>query len=468
MEELIYRLSDWEISEVNKASGFIDEDVLQNGSRLLTGNGYLGRRGVADEAEASDMPATIIAGFYDRQGDLWREPVNSPDPLYLLAGEVSAGIPLNELSPADFTPFRAGDSNTVFHEQSLNFRYGIYSRKTEWRLPSSGGTLTVCTERYPHMEDVHLLCMRYTLCADTPCRIKIRQGINCAVRDLNGPHLGNFQFKRHREKGLNILELSCTTLEQKIPLAVFSALVPVSGNDSINKTEIPENGEGLFTDYYFDLDGKTEANFIVYGTIYTCLDNIQSLQTLPYPCESKIPGKVAQAQILKAIDEAWVSLLNRHKAQWDSIWQSSDVYIEGDDYAQRCLRYSLYQLWTGAPRHSLNGERALSVPARGLSGQTYKGAVFWDTEMFIAPYFLSVKPELAAEFIRYRIQTLPGAKRKAKEYGYRGAFFAWESQETGDDACSDFNVTDVFTGRPVRTYFRDKQIHISADIVYSI
>jgi trehalose/maltose hydrolase-like predicted phosphorylase len=88
--------------------------------------------------------------------------------------------------------------------------------------------------------------------------------------------------------------------------------------------------------------------------------------------------------------------------------------------------------------------------------------------MFIAPYFLAVQPELAAQFIRYRIQTLPGAKRKAAEYGYRGAFFAWESQETGDDACSDFNVTDVFTGRPVRTYFRDKQIHISADIVYSI
>jgi trehalose/maltose hydrolase-like predicted phosphorylase len=88
--------------------------------------------------------------------------------------------------------------------------------------------------------------------------------------------------------------------------------------------------------------------------------------------------------------------------------------------------------------------------------------------MFIAPYFLAMKPELAAQFIRYRMQTLPGAKRKAVEYGCRGAFFAWESQETGDDACSDFNVTNVFTGRPVRTYFRDKQIHISADIVYSI
>ncbi len=88
--------------------------------------------------------------------------------------------------------------------------------------------------------------------------------------------------------------------------------------------------------------------------------------------------------------------------------------------------------------------------------------------MFISPYFLYTEPELTASFIRYRIKTLPGAKRKAAEYGYRGAFYAWESQESGDDACTHFNVTDVFTGRPVRTYFRDKQIHISADIIYAI
>lgn len=68
----------------------------------------------------------------------------------------------------------------------------------------------------------------------------------------------------------------------------------------------------------------------------------------------------------------------------------------------------------------------------------------------------------------YRIHTLDGARRKASEYGYLGAFYAWESQDTGDDACTLFNVNDVFTGRPMRTYFRDKQIHISADVVHGL
>lgn len=68
----------------------------------------------------------------------------------------------------------------------------------------------------------------------------------------------------------------------------------------------------------------------------------------------------------------------------------------------------------------------------------------------------------------YRIHTLDGARRKAAEYGYLGAFYAWESQDSGDDACTLFNVNDVFTGRPMRTYFRDKQVHISADVVHGI
>ncbi len=80
------------------------------------------------------------------------------------------------------------------------------------------------------------------------------------------------------------------------------------------------------------------------------------------------------------------------------------------------------------------------------------------------PFFVHTNPRVARTLLEYRIAGLPGAKDKAREYGYDGAFYAWESQEGGYDACSHFNVTSVFTGRPTRTFFRDKQIHISGDI----
>ncbi|MCL2599591.1 MAG: glycoside hydrolase family 65 protein [Treponema sp.] len=454
----MYSLSDWSISDDGQSA----EDVLQNGNRLLTGNGYLGRRGVVDEAVADDMPTTVLAGLYDRHGDKWREPVNAPDPLCVLLA-VGGGA------------FRAGDENTVSHRQALDFRHGIYSRDTSWRLcgGASSGTLTVKAERFAHMEDVHLLCARYTLHADVPCKIVIRHGINSAVRDLNGPHLGNFHVENAEKlmpnsAARNVMGLSCTTLERKIPLTVFSSFAQPDAPDGNVKMQ-PEifavvDGSGVFHNQTLELDGGTTAVFHVYGTIFTGLDTGHDHAGNPAPA--------AEALVRKATAEGWESLLGRHKSCWDRIWRTGDVIIEGPDdaarYAQRCLRYSLYHLWIAAPRHSLSAGTALSIPARGLSGQTYKGAIFWDTEMFISPYFLAVMPDLAAQFIRYRIRTLPGAKRKAAAYGYRGAFFAWESQETGDDACTDFNVTDVFTGRPVRTYFSDKQIHISADVVYAV
>jgi trehalose/maltose hydrolase-like predicted phosphorylase len=448
----MYQLNEWEISD----DGQSPDDVLQNGNRLLTGNGYLGRRGVVDEAEAADMPATILAGIYDQHGDLWREPINSPDPMYTLIS-------------VEGQPLKAGDGHTISHEQALNFRYGIYYRCTSWHVPAVDGkqaTVTVKAERYAHMEDIHLLCTRYTISSDTKGQIIIKHGINRAIRDLNGPHLGNFNYIQATEQSSSaLLGLSCSTLEQKIPLAVFSTIVPASGDTGTWKPEASAGENGIYTSYTIDLDKGNEITFFVYGAIYS--GNDFSEQTADNPV------KKADAQIHSALGEGWESLFRRHKTQWDAIWQTGDVIIEGDNYAQRCLRYSLYHLWIIAPRHCDlqhcgHQGKALSIPARGLSGQTYKGAVFWDTEMFISPYFLATKPELAAQFIRYRIQTLPGAKRKAAEYGYRGAFFAWESQESGDDACSDFNVTDVFTGRPVRTYFRDKQVHINGDIVYSI
>ena len=138
--------------------------------------------------------------------------------------------------------------------------------------------------------------------------------------------------------------------------------------------------------------------------------------------------------------------------------------LEGDEDAALALHASQYHLNAIAPRHADN----LSIPARGLSGQTYKGAIFWDSEIFFFPMFVHTQPEIARALLRYRVDTLPGALRKAREYGYRGAFYAWESQEGGNEGCTDFNVVDVFTHRPVRTYFRDKQIHISADIAYAL
>jgi nigerose phosphorylase len=166
------------------------------------------------------------------------------------------------------------------------------------------------------------------------------------------------------------------------------------------------------------------------------------------------------------LQKGFSSNFEAHNAQWAKKWEKCDVKIEGDDEAQLALRYSIFQLLMVAP---VKGS-ANSIPARALSGQVYKGAIFWDTEMFMFPFFVYTYPEVAIELLKYRINTLDGARRKAASegIGYRGAFYAWESQETGDDACTYFNIGDPHTGRDLRTHFRDKQIHISGDVAVAM
>jgi kojibiose phosphorylase len=182
-----------------------------------------------------------------------------------------------------------------------------------------------------------------------------------------------------------------------------------------------------------------------------------------------VRGSVAEAAV-EAVQRArslgYDGCLAVHSARWKEKWQRGDVAIEGDDEAQLALRYSILQLLMVAP---VKGS-ANSIPARALSGQVYKGAIFWDTEMFMFPFFIHTYPEKAAELMRYRIKTLAGARRKARTEGLgsRGAFYAWESQETGDDACTYFNIGDPLTGRALRTYFRDKQVHISGDVAIAM
>ncbi len=423
-------LSEWSVSD----SGTGDDEIVANGNRLLIGNGYLGYRGTVEEADASYLPACNLSGVYDRRGGLWREPVNAPNGL---------SVRLRATGAADGDhPLSIKDSSLASHEQVLDFRYGVHSRSSAWRL--GGAEVRVRAERFASLADVHLLCLRYSIRADLDIRLEIRQGIDCVLWDINGPHLEGRAFARDGGE----LSVSCRTQELGIPLAVVS----LSALSFEPASEAVDESSGHFRILALDAKAGVDYTLCVFSSVYTGLD------------KDGDPLAAARASAGRAAAEGYASALATQKEKWDAIWEKGDVVIEGDDYSRRALRYSLYQLQIIAPRHA----EGLSIPARGLSGQTYKGAIFWDTEMFIAPYFLHAEPAVARNFIAYRIATLDGARRKAREYGYRGAFYAWESQETGDDACSHFNVVDVFTGRPMRTYFRDKQVHISADVAYSI
>lgn len=300
------------------------------------------------------------------------------------------------------------------HTQKLNLRHALQSRETEYERA------TLYVERFACQHAPRLLCQRIHIRPKAE-GLTLRCGIDGDIWDLNGPHL--FDYRCGEADG--VLFVTCETGEQRLSVTV---------RDTVNRTP----------------------------------DAIETTETSAYRIyhisEEFVLERIISVNAERVISD-YVKEKRAHCEAWDALWSASAVEIEGDETAQLYLNDSLYHLHCIAPRYAQTSQ---SIPARGLSGQAYKGAIFWDTEIFLLPFFAYTEPQFAKKLVQYRIDTLPGAQEKAREYGYEGAFYAWESQEGGREGCTDFNVTDVFTKRPVRTYFRDKQIHISGDIVYAM
>lgn len=415
----------WNYSQTS----FQADDITLNGNRFLIGNGYLGFRGTLEEFGSPEKTACILNGVYDQVPGCWREPVNAPNGL-----KTTAWCRGRNLSVLSATP--------VFHEQTLHLRQAVHRRKTTFDC--DGALVTVEAERFASQADPHLLCMKFTVSSSVAETLRIQTGVDTEVWDINGPHLVDVSMEREGAQ----LVVHAKTREIGTDVVVCET-VDLSGLPSA--AEISWNGG--FRDIEFQAAPGEVYEIYKFVSVFTSLD-----------ASSHEIRRSATSLGAKALQVGYATLRAAHVGRWSEIWERCDIQIEGDEEAQFAVRYSLYQLQSTAPRHS----QRVSIPARGLSGQVYKGAVFWDTEMYMTPVFILTEPGVARNLILYRYHTLDGARRKAASYGFRGAFYAWESQETGDDACTDFNVTDVLTNRPLRTYFRDKQVHISADIVHSI
>ncbi|MGV0029021.1 hypothetical protein [Phormidesmis priestleyi] len=146
--------------------------------------------------------------------------------------------------------------------------------------------------------------------------------------------------------------------------------------------------------------------------------SVEKVVTVFTSQETKLPLQAAQNKLADL--PAYAVLLEAHQQSWDAVWQHSDIEIEieGDLFelpakgrnAQLAVRYNLFQLLISA---SLDNDR-VSVPAKTLSGFGYRGHVFWDTEIFILPFFTLTQPAIARNLLTYRYHALEGARRKVK------------------------------------------------------
>ncbi|MDD2716786.1 MAG: glycosyl hydrolase family 65 protein [Candidatus Wallbacteria bacterium] len=145
-------------------------------------------------------------------------------------------------------------------------------------------------------------------------------------------------------------------------------------------------------------------------------------------------------------------ILSSHLKCWKKYWDCSDVQIKGDQLSQQALRFSIFHLLQLAPQ----SEDCWSIAAKGLHGEGYAGHVFWDTEIYLMPFYTWCMPRNARRLIDYRYRTLDGARGNARAQGYIGAKFAWESAGDGSE--------EIPPGFP----FGEQEIHICADVALGV
>ncbi|MEO1374920.1 MAG: beta-phosphoglucomutase [Cyanobacteria bacterium J06635_10] len=411
----------WKVIETS----FNPSELHHKETVFTIGNGYLGVRGSFEEGYTHERAGTIINGVYDDVAIAATELVNCPNWLPLtikIAGET----------------FRMDSGEILEYKRQLDMRLGLVSRDVRWKSPS-GHTVELHFERFVSLASQHVLAIRCEITSvDYAGEVEVTTGFE------SQPHtLGIEHWQTLKEGGTDkIIWLHGKTLHSEIELGMAAKLVV--GNETDNFAREFECSSQLTKRFQIQPGETVSVEKIV--TAYTSR-------------ETSTPAEIALIDLVEA--PSYTTLLATHIAAWERVWLDSDIIIEGDEKAQLSVRYNIFQIQVATPRHDYR----VSIPPKTLSGFEYRGHIFWDTEIFILPLLTFTQPALARNLLNYRYHTLPGARRKAQNMGYKGAMFAWESATTGDEVTPQW-VPDP-NGKLVRIWCGDLEIHINADIAYA-
>jgi len=373
-------------------------------SIFAIGNGHLGSRGSLAEGSGMSSPATFVAGAFDAQ------PGATPG-LAILPDWAKLSMTI------EGRPLRLDTGRTLRHRRMLDMRQGILWR--EWRHEDAAGRITRLRGlRLASQADRRLLIQSVAVAPEN----------YSATASLDVP-LDEMATRRLGDGGV-------------IALAAASAIGEI-GDRSAASGRPPRPPMVLE---------------LALGKTYR-LDRVVAVCTSR---EQDQPEVAARSRAGRAINTGLSALITAHREAWRVRWEASDIGIDGDPAAQRALRFAVYHLLSAVDPD----DDRVSIGARALTGAAYGGHVFWDTEIFMLPFYVLTWPEAARALLTYRHRTLPAARDKAAHHGERGAFYAWESADTGQDVTPPFVVAP--NGEVIPILLADQEQHISADVAYGV
>ncbi len=440
MKDYIYSVKD---TDLNNDTLMLNETLFHNA------NGYLGVRGCYEEGyptEYKTIRGTYINGFYDYAD------MPQAEKLYGLCEKKQTMINVADTQGICFTAdgerFGMFEGSVLDSERSLDMEKGLTHRSVRWRS-GKGHEYDINITRMASFDLPNLFLIEY----------RIKSVNYTGALTIESSHIGDtknfFDPTDPRVAGESHEHLVPVQALSEDGITYLCTRTASSGLDmcsAVYEKIVYEEGAG----------SEHELDFSVYRENHRYLKKLKTkisegeeivlykytILTDSVRCDNVREKAVKLMEEVRKTDVA--TLYERQEAYLKDYWDKASLKIEGDDDLDLALRYNTYQLLQSAGR-----DEHSNIAAKGLSGEGYEGHYFWDTEMYMQPFFTMTNPELSKNLISYRYATLQAAKENARLLGHKsGALYPWRTIDGSE--CSGYFPSGT------------AQYHINGDIAYSV
>ena len=449
--EYIYPVDPWRLIEKRFSKRYLE----QSETIFTLANGYMGIRGAFEEGRPAFQNGTFINGFHETT------PIVYAETAYGFAETAQTMLNVADAKRlrlfVDDEPFIPEHADLLRFERVLDMRAGRLARNALWETPS-GKLVEIRSTRLVSFEHRHLAAVDYEVVvhnAEAPVVLVSEMvlppdalGGEAERSGSREPDPRKIDPRRSRnfEKRV-LLPVLQRCDEQRIILGHRtrnSAMTIACGMDHVVRTDCA---------YSTEVHCRKDRAGIVY-TIAACPGRaFRVTKHISYHTSRSAPVSELADRTVRTLArsraEGWRKLCESQRRYVEDFWNRSDVEITGDLRVQQSLRWNLFQLLQASARVEGAG-----IGARGLTGQTYEGHYFWDTEIYVLPFLIYTAPRIARNLLRFRHGMLPAARRRARQVGEKGALFPWRTIN-GEEASAYYAAGTA-------------QYHINADIAHAI
>ncbi|GGC84363.1 maltose phosphorylase [Thalassobacillus devorans] len=402
---------------------------------MTLGNGYIGLRGTHEENYFNQKRGFYVAGIYNySEAGEPEEIVNLPD---VVGHEIEI----------DGQVFSSLTGKKLSYDRTLHMDRGEVITRYLWER-EDGLRLQFAFHRLVAKHDLHVIASKVMITSmNRDVTVKLRTGIDAQQTNHGRQHVKEKHVQVHEEK---YLQGTYETTNSGQTITLFSACAyshdcPVNFFAK-NRQLLSESVISLGEDESFQLEKFTTVETSNDGDVSGSRD-------------------IGLEKVKHLTAQGYDEILKQSARAWKQFWDANRIEIHSPNpMDQKAIDFAQYHLEIMTPKHSNN----ISIGAKGLTGEGYKGHVFWDSEIFMLPYHLYNDPEVARQLLEYRYQRMPEAKNLATEHGYHGAQFPWESARTGKEETPKYAAINIRTGERQKVASALAEHHIVADIAFAV